>query len=159
MAKFQVGTGLDDYLTQIQNLEFTAPKALAYAVYAGAKVVADEIRKDLEALPTEEKFYNPKTALLPAEKQGLLDGLGISAQKNENGYVNSKIGEDGYNDDVTEKYPRGHPNAMIARALEHGTSFMPRNPVFTRATKRAKAAAEEAMAQEIDNQISDTMKE
>lgn len=159
MAKFQVGSGLDDYIAQLGNLEFKAPQAIAYAVYEGAKVVADEIRKDLQALPTDEKSQYPKTALLPAEKQGLLDGLGISTQKNENGYINSKIGEDGYNNHVTEKYPKGHPNAMIARALESGTSFMPRNPVFSRATKRAKAAAEQAMAEELDKQINNTMKE
>lgn len=159
MAKFQVGSGLDDYLSQLENLEFKAPKAIAYAVYEGAKVVADEIRRDLQELPTDEEHHSPKKALLPAEKQGLLDGLGITTQKNDNGYVHSKIGMDGYNTDVTAKYPRGHPNAMIARALESGTSFMARNPVISKATKRAKAAAEQAMADEIDKQISQTMKE
>ena len=159
MAKFQVGSGLDEYIAQLENLEFTAPNAIASAVYEGAKVVADAVRQDLEALPTDTQYHNPKTALLPVEKQGLLDGLGVSAQKNENGYINSKIGFSGYNGDVTAKYPKGHPNAMIARALERGTSFMARNPTITKATKRVKDQAESAMAAAIDKEISHTVKE
>lgn len=157
MAKFTVGRGLDEYIATLGNLEFKAPGVCGMAIYQGAKVVADQIKANIEALPVAEKGGTGRRNPTQVEKDGLLDGLGIAKKKNENGFINVKIGMDGYNKDVTTKYPKGKPNAMIARSIESGNTFMQRNPFITSAVRSSRAAAEAAMAAEVDRQISKIM--
>lgn len=159
MAKFQVGKGLDEYIATLGNLEFKAPQAIGKAIYKGADIVADQVRKNIEALPVSESKSGSQGRRNPTqvEKDGLLAGLGIAKKQNDGGYINVKIGMDGYNADVTEKYPKGKPNAMIARSVESGTTFMRRNPFISKAVRTSKVAAEAAMAAELDNQISQIM--
>lgn len=159
MAKFQVGKGLDEYLATLGNLEFKAPDVCGLAIYQGAKVVADQIKANIEALPVASTKGGNQGRRNPtqAEKDGLIEGLGIARKQNDNGYINVKIGMDGYNSDVTAKYPKGKPNAMIARSIESGTTFMNRIPFISRAVNATKAAAEEAMREEVDRQITQIM--
>lgn len=160
MAKMTIGKGVDEYIASLDKLKFGVPKIAGRAIYQGADVVADKIRANIEALPTEERKgagrgrRNPT----PEEKQGLLDGLGIARKRTENGNINVKIGMDGYNADVTDKYPKGHPNAMVARSIESGTSFTIRHPFISSAVRLSKAAAEEAMRAEVDKQVEEIMR-
>lgn len=155
MARFTVGKGLDEYLAQLGNLEQRARPVIGLAVYEGAKVVADAVRKEIEGLPVESTNSkgSGRRNLLPVEKEGLLEGLGVAKMKNENGFWNVKVGMDGYNADVTKKWPYGKPNAMIARSLEKGTSFLVRNAFVSRAVRKARRQAEGAMRDEVDKQI------
>lgn len=160
MAKFTVGKGLDDYIALLGNLEFKSEEIVGHSIYEGAKIVADEIRANIESLPVSANKSGRSGRRNPTqvEKDGLLDGLGVAKMRNDNGNFNVKIGMDGYNADITAKYPKGKPNAMVARSIESGTYFMNRNPFISRAVRSAKAAAEEAMKAEIDKQIAKTMK-
>lgn len=159
MAKMTIGKGVDEYIASLDSFKNRVPEIAGKALYQGAKVVADQIRANIEALPTEERKgagrgrRNPT----PEEKQGLLDGLGIARKRIENGNINVSIGMDGYNSDVTEKWPKGHPNAMIARSIESGTSFTIRHPFISSAVRSSKAAAEEAMRSEVDKQVEEIM--
>ena len=117
MAKFQVGNGIDNYIQQLQDLEFATDDILGRAIYIGAGIITDAIRTNIQALP--------KSVCSDVQKEGLLSGLGISRMQADNGYFNVKVGFDGYNKHITKKYPRGHANAMIARSIESGTSFSP----------------------------------
>ena len=146
MAKMTIGKGMDEYLAKLGNLEFAAPGLVGQAIYEGAKVVADQVRAEIEALPTAES----KRVAIPrdptqVEKDGLLDGLGVAKKKNDGGYINVKIGMDGYNTDKTKKYPQGKPNAMIARSIESGSTVMKRNAFISRAVNKTKKEAEAAM--------------
>ena len=160
MAKYTVGKGLDDYLAQLGNLERSAKPVIGMAIYQGAKVVADEIRKEIEALPVEssEQKRAGRRNLTQVEKDGLLEGLGVAKMKDESGFWNVKIGMDGYNASVTAKWPYGKPNAMIARSLEKGTSFMARIPFIARAVRKSRKQAEAAMQAEVDKEIKKRMK-
>lgn len=162
MAKWTVGHGIDDYLAQLGNLEFDAPAAVGEAIYQGAKVVADQIRANIQAMPvSENKGHSSGSGRrnpTQAEKDGLLRGLGIARKQNDGGFINVKIGMHGYNSDVTEKYPKGKPNAMIARSIENGTTFMNRIPFISRTVRSTKAVAEEAMRTEIEKHINNSMK-
>lgn len=158
MAKFTVGKGLDEYLQKLGNLEFKCPEALGRATFEGAKIVADQIRANIEAMPVaENKSGKGRRNPTQAEKDGLLAGLGIAKHRIEGGYYNVKIGMDGYNSDVTKKYPKGKPNAMIARSIESGTTFTARIPFISRAVSATKAAAEAAMKAEVDKVITEIM--
>ena len=159
MAKMTIGKGMDEYLAKLGNLEFAAPGLVGQAIYEGAKVVADQVRAEIEALPTAES----KRVAIPrdptqVEKDGLLDGLGVAKKKNDGGYINVKIGMDGYNTDKTKKYPRGKPNAMIARSIESGSTVMKRNAFISRAVNKTKKEAEAAMQKVIEEGIEKIVK-
>lgn len=150
MAKFQVGSGMDKYLEQLSNLEFAAHDMVGRAIYKGAEVVADQIRANIGQIPA--------SLCSDVQRQGLLDSLGIAKMRDDGGTYNVKIGFDGYNSHVTKKYPKGHPNSMIARAIESGTSFSGKHPFVAPAVRATKDAAEKAMAEEINKQLEKTMK-
>ena len=159
MAKMTIGKGMDEYLAKLGNLEFAAPGLVGHAIYEGAKVVADQVRAEIEALPTAEskRVATPRDPT-QVEKDGLLEGLGIAAKKNDGGYINVKVGMDGYNTDKTKKYPRGKPNAMIARSIESGSTVMKRNAFISRAVNKTKKDAEAAMQKVIEEGIEKIVK-
>ena len=146
--------GLADYELMLSRLSKGADDIAGKAIYAGAELVADAIRQNiqsLEAVPDElgARAYQAKD---PA-KDGLLDGLGISRLQDDNGYYNVKVGFDGYNELETKKYPHGQPNVMIARSLESGSSIAQKRPFVRPAVNAVKAQAEARMAEIIDQEI------
>ena len=159
MAKMTIGKGMDEYLAKLGNLEFAAPGLVGQAIYEGAKIVTDQVRAEIEALPTAEskRVATPRDPT-QVEKDGLLDGLGVAKKKNDSGYINVKIGMDGYNTDKTKKYPQGKPNAMIARSIESGSTVMKRNAFISRAVNKTKKEAEAAMQKVIEEGIEKIVK-
>ena len=159
MAKMTIGKGMDEYLAKLGNLEFAAPGLVGQAIYEGAKIVTDQVRAEIEALPTAEskRVATPRDPT-QVEKDGLLDGLGVAKKKNDGGYINVKVGMDGYNTDKTKKYPKGKPNAMIARSIESGSTVMKRNAFISRAVNKTKKEAEAAMQKVIEEGIEKIVK-
>lgn len=144
--KYSVGKGIDAYISSLERSEKVTRAAIGMAIYDGAKIVADAIHEEIEKLPDN-------TPRLRKQKEGLLDGLGVTHIRDENGVRNVKIGFDGYNDVITPTYPKGQPNSMLARSLVSGTSFAPKNDFIGRAIRKSKAAAETAMKLRIDEKI------
>lgn len=163
MAKLIIGKGLDEYISKLGNLEFKSPEAMGKAIYDGAKVVADATMEALKALPTEAGQtksaggHHVLRGLTTYEKSGLIDGFGVSKQMDDGGYINVKLGVEGYNGHATKKYPNGAPNLAVARAMESGTSFMKKNPVFSRVARSKKAEAERVMQETLDKEIKQIM--
>ena len=149
MAKFQVGTGIDQYVTRLENLEFQSDDMIGKAIYKGADIVADAIKANIQNLPL--------SVCTAVEKAGLLSGFGIAKMQTEGGYFNVKAGFDGYNDNVTKKYPKGKANSMIARSIEGGTSWRPKYPFVAPAVRMTKDRAERIMSEEIDKSITEVM--
>lgn len=161
MAKFTVGKGLDEYIKQLGDLEFRSDGIAGRAIYEGAKVVADKIRANIEALPvqTGSPKRGEKRDPTQVEKDGMLAGLGVAKKQVDGGFINVKIGMDGYNTHVTPKYPKGHPNSMIARTINAGSTWMNRHPFINNAVSSTKKAAEEAMRAVIEEGINETMRD
>lgn len=158
MAKFNIGKGINEYLGKLQNLEFSTNTIIGKAVYNAAEIVANQTKANIQALPVRESNSAGGKDLSPDEKTGLCEGFGIAKMQNDSGYFNVKLGMDGYNSYVTKRYPKGHPNSMIARSLERGTSHMHKNPVFSNAARAMKSQAEEAMRKTVDEEIDKIMK-
>ena len=158
MAKMTVGKGLEEYLEKLGNLQEISPGLAGRAIYEGAKIVADQIRSNIQALPVQNGPVKGRRDPYQDEIDGMLEGLGIAKKKVSDGYVDVKIGMDGYNSRVTEKYPKGHPNAMIARSINIGTTFVNRHPFITKAVRATKAQAEEKMKEVIEEGIEETMR-
>lgn len=150
-------TGIDEYFAQLSNLGDKAEGLCKRALYDGAGVVANEVRSEIQGLPTTDKNGDPQQPF-EYEVDGLLSGLGIAKMKDQDGRFSTRVDFDGYNRMKSQKYPNGKPNAMVARAINSGTSRRPKNPFMTRAVKRAREKAEKAMAARMDADINDIMK-
>ena len=159
MAKWIVGKGLDNYIAYLQSINAVTDEMIGEAVYDMAKVVADRVRANIQALPAVPNAANVATyrqgysRLSEPEKQGLLDGFGVSPMQDDNGYFNVKLGFDGYNSVKTKKYPQGQPNALIARVTESGSSYREKTPFIRPAVNAARKPAEKAGQAKIDEKI------
>lgn len=159
MAKFVVGKGLDNYIAYLQKINLLSSDMVGEAVYDMAKVVADKVRANIEALPAVSNAANIATykqgisRLSEPEKQGLLDGFGVSSIQDNDGYVNVKLGFDGYNSVKTKKYPNGQPNALIARVTNSGSSYRQKTRFVDKAVSATRKQAEEAGQAKIDEKI------
>ena len=150
--RFYVGKGLEEYMKQLGQLQ--SEGYLKQAIYPAAGKVADAVRKNIEALPE----LSGTRGVTKKQREGLLEGFGIASFQNENGYLQVKLGFDGYNDQRTKKYPNGQPNAMIARSIEGGTSWSPKIRFINNAVKATQSEAEAIMKKEIDKNIEKIMK-
>ena len=170
MATMKINAGAE-WIEKIRQLGRQTDAVCARAVQKGAGIVADQIRTNLEALaedahysPTHPEYYflseNEKFTGIPTEqKKDLLDALGITpVGVDELGNYNAKIGFDGYGSQPTAKYPQGIPNPMVARAVESGTSFRPKQPFVRPAVRSTKQKVVEAMQEVIDAAIETIMK-
>lgn len=159
MAKWIVGKGLNNYIAYLQSIEAVTDEMIGEAVYDMAKVVADKVRANIEALPAVSNEANIATyrkgysRLSEPEKQGLMDGFGVSPLQDDSGYRNVKLGFDGYNSIKTKKYPQGQPNALIARVTESGSSYREKTPFIRPAVNAARKPAEKAGQAKIDEKI------
>ncbi len=140
MAKITF-SGLNDYELMISRLAKSTEDVAGRAIYAGADIVADAIRQNLSGLPE-------RTGVT---KRGLKDGLGIAPMQNDAGYINVKIGFDGYN-------ANGVANVLMARIFESGTSKVQKHPFVRPAVNSSKARAEAEMARILDKEIKNIMK-
>ena len=153
--------GYSEFGEKLRELEFTAEggKLLEDAAKAGVQPVADEIRNRLEKCPTS-KFQRLSDgeqfmALSQHQKDDLLDGLGVTpVGRDKNGFVNCKVGFEGYGSFPTKTYPQGVPNAMIARAAESGSSVRQKTPFVRPAVN---ATRKEAVG-EMDKVVTDDLK-
>ena len=157
--------GLKEYEKRLSTLGKEGKAIAEKAVYAGAAIIADAVRANINALPAVKDEWgvvaynnNWSAPLTETPKKGLQDGFGISPMGNEDGILNVKLGFDGYNDMKTKKYPKGQPNAIIARSLESGSSIAKKRPFVAPAVRKTKKAAEETMAKIIDEEIAKIMK-
>lgn len=149
--------GLKDYELMLSRLEGATDDMIGRAVYAGAGIVADAVKQGIQSLPVVTG-YGTDTNPLPggvtaAQKAGLLDGFGISKLQDDSGYLNVKLGFDGYNRTRTEMYPQGQPNQLVARGVESGTSWKQKKPFIRPATTRSRKAAETEMKRVLDAEI------
>lgn len=157
MARFEFG-GIDNYITQLNKLQAaTKDDVIGKTVYAGAAVMADAVRATIQALPEGKEAEAVFGAITPAQKRGLLEGFGISSIEDDNGFVNVKLGFDGYNSVKTRKYPNGQPNALIARAVNSGTSFRKKTKFMDKTVNSKKKATEAKMAEVCDREIKKAM--
>lgn len=143
MAKLEIGNGLDDMIVEFGKLSKTISGVSKEAVYVGAGVAADEVRRQIESLKH----------LQPYEKQALLDGLGIAKIRQSPEDTNTLVGFSGYSDHKTKSYPEGIPIPMLARAINSGTSWRQKQPFVAKAVRKCKAAVEKAMAEVFEKKL------
>lgn len=146
--------GVDEYLNELTAILDNSAETAGRMVYAGAGILADELKKRISQLPERESTGEGRQrGVTDAERAGLSESLGISRMRNDGGFFNEKIGFDGYNSYVTKKYPKGHPNSMVARTVESGTSWLQKTPFIAPAVAAARGKAEKEMEKIFDENI------
>lgn len=157
MARFEF-EGIDALVGDIEKLDKQSKPIVGRTVYAGAKVVADALRKATEELPVDDtnKRVEMRKGIRTKQKVGLIKSMGISKMKEDNGVFNIKVGYDGYNEIVTPRWANGQPNVMVARSIENGTSFLPATHFIQKTLKAVKKETEKAMSEAFDEAIKQT---
>lgn len=155
---------MDEYAERLRILWKNQKKIIESAVYQGADIVADEIKKGLKEIPIQEGENGlppvgtpekPLIGISRKQKEDLINGFGLAPMEDAFGMINTKAGFDGYGSIKTRKYPKGTPNAMLMRSIEGGTSFRKKHPVIRPAVNRAKKKAIKAMQDKIDESMKD----
>lgn len=150
---------IDEYIYKLDQMHANTEEMIGRSIFPGAAIVTDAIRAGIESIPEAPKQYarGMKTGLTASQKAGLLDGLGIAVMRNDGGFLNVKVGMDGYNSTVTKRWPKGQPNALIIRSLESGTSFQLRQPVIGPAIRASRQAAIQKMKEQFDEETRKVM--
>ena len=152
--KLTIGKGMDENLTQLGNLEMKSPEAMGKAIYKASGTMYDAIKANIEKMPVDDRPFSERiTGIRSIQKKGLIESLGIAHARTDYGYRNTKIGFDGYNRLITNEYPYGQPNAMIARTFESGNSFTKKIPFVGPAVRANREKCEAQMKAIIDEEI------
>lgn len=156
--KLTVGKGIDKYISNLEELLLATDGQIKMAIYDGTKIIAEEVARRIKAMPVQDKYAEYVTGIRSVQKKGLEVGFGIARMKKEGDEINTKLGFDGYNKQITKKYPKGQPNAMIARTFESGNSFTQKIPFIAPAVRAKRQEAEKKMAEVIDETTAKIMK-
>lgn len=148
-------TGLQEAIKMFDELDRKSADILKDAVKDGINVVTDEMRSQIFSLKTSDEYQGGNGKRYPSKNdvQGLLDSLGYTPTKTQGAIINAKCGFDGYNKNVTKKYPRGHANQMIANAINKGTSFLIAQPFINRTKNKSQQACIDTMEKSITKGI------
>ena len=161
MAKFQF-EGIDNYIAELEKLYGDTEEIIGAAIYQGAAVVMKSVVSAIDGITTDNRFGTQEAKTIGPnsyQKEGLRKSVGIAKLRKDGSFWNVKIGFDGYNGLKTKRWPNGQPNAMVARSVESGTSWMQKQPFMRKAESSSRVKCEQAMANEIDKQITQRVKE
>lgn len=153
----------DEYLFKLSKLaNESIRKVCGPAIYDAAGLVADNIMSEFGAVPTDERFGTAGTPAIgpkKIQKKALYECYGITKmQEDANGFLNVKIGFDGYSGIKTKKWPNGQPNQLIARSIESGTSYMIKHPFVKQGVAKSRKKALEIMEKKVNEGIEKIMK-
>lgn len=135
--------GLDEYQKQLDEIREHVPKLVNMSLYDGTAILANAVQEEINGLKE----------LTPEARQGLHEGLGVAHFWHEGDAVVTKIGFEGYNKKKTKRWPKGQPNAMIARSLIRGTSWQQANRFTRRAATKVRQKCVDAMKNRFDKEL------
>lgn len=154
-------TGMNELIRAFDKMPKVAEKAAADGLYKGAGKVADSLSREIGNIKTEKFKYakkGKKRKPSPQEKAAVANAPhGIAKFKNTGTNIETSIGLKGagYATIQTEKGPVTKPVAMIANSINHGTSFMGKQPFLRKALKQNQTAAIALIEEEIQKQLND----
>lgn len=148
--------GLDKYIQQLENLSNVnyTRACIELAVDEGSRVADEYTVRELNNLPTDDDPQRkPKRrGIRTIQKRFLLRTFGVSPSDNDRGFINEKTGVN--REVIRYKDRSGYtPAVVLARQLENGTSYLNRDPVFSRASRKARKSVIEAMEKSFNKSI------
>lgn len=155
--------GIDEYISQMEKMHKSSEGMIKRAVYDGASVYGDAMIGAINSIPVSAfKFVYgdfPIVGITPEQKAGLLEGFGFAKMENKSGFINTKAGFDGYNSVHSKRYPKGQPNALIANAVNSGTSRRPKYGFVDKAIRSARDGIMSAMSKRFDEDTKEMIQE
>ena len=147
--------GLNEYVDKLVALSnaFNADVCIENAVTKGSEVVAEYTVKELENLPVDNTpgRIEQRKGIRSIQKAFLIKSFGVTPLDRKGSFINRKTGVD---KGVLTYDGGGYtPAVVLARTLERGTSFLPKNPVFSRASRKARTPCLEAMQESLNEDI------
>lgn len=152
--------GMEEYLALLDLNYKQLERICGRSIYPGAGLAYKECRRRIENLRTDdhlfkfaEQYGRKRRGLTTRQKQGLIESLGIAKLRHVGGSLDVKLGFDGYNDIVSERWDKGQPNAMIARSVNNGTSFMEAQPFMDQTIEAIRHTAENKIEQQFYKEL------
>ena len=142
--------GTDELSRMLNQLGEEAPDIAAKALYSGAGVMADAYRRAVSEIKTGNRRYHKEPGgrlPTPDEKRALEGATGIARFDGSGSEVGTVVGiGDGY------ASVKGRQKAVkvLARSINHGTSFMKKQPVFRQASVTSANPAQRAMIEKVN---------
>jgi HK97 gp10 family phage protein len=133
----------DDFLKRVSQVGAAADEIIPKALAAGGEIVADELRRSLASvLSNDEKNVSRRTGKLE-------DSIGVSKTLvDRDGNYNIKVGfADNRDDDKVN-------NSRIANVIENGKKGQPPRPFIKPAMKKSESAAKQAIIETFDREVS-----
>jgi len=135
-------------------------RVIGRSIYPGGKLMSDGVKKAMLGIPTNDHLFSfatqhkrSRTGITTRQKAALIESFGIAEMRSNIHGWNVKLGFDGYNDIVSERWPKGQPNAMIARSLNSGTSFLNAYPFMDTAVANYANVTVKAIEEQFDKEI------
>lgn len=159
MASWEM-QGIDEFVNLCTFTEKQIDNVIGKSIHPGAKIMADAVKRAVENLPVDDSYMffgtgyqHMRKSITSRQKKGLIESLGLAKIRKDRFGYNVKLGFDGYNDIVSERWKKGQPNAMIARSLNSGTSFMQKIPFMDSTVASYELTTVQAIAKEFDIQL------
>lgn len=165
-------SGIDAITKDFEKLEVKTTSLAKSTLYEGAGVIADETKKALQNIPIDVQRKGSRAGyapfihqgsngrkivgVTPEQKKDIIDSLGITKMHEDSGFVNVRIGFDGYT--VNGKGEGKVAIAELLRSFESGTSFIRKTPIVRQAFTRSRDKAIQAMQKHIDQVIRESFK-
>lgn len=156
MASFE-SQGLDDFINLAIFTDRQINSVVGRSIHPGAKLMANAIAKAINGIPVDDRkshhYKGKRQGLTSAQKKGLVDSFGIARIRKTKYGWDVKVGFDGYNEIVTKRWKKGQPNAMVARSINSGTSFMIKYPFMDTTVKAHEGATVQKISDQFDREL------
>ena len=143
--------GMTEISEMLNKMEEDAIKVAAGALYVGAGMMADELKKSAATIKTAPFQYARGGSRLPSpeEKEIVMHAdVGIAKFDKNGGEVDTSVGF--RNAGYAMLAGRKKPVPVIVNSINSGTSFMQKQPFVRKASNNGGKQAMEAMKAEIE---------
>lgn len=137
-------TGTVELAEMLNRIGTQAGKIASFALYDGADVVADAYKDATSGIVARArgKGESRTEARYPTPEEKAAIQTGVARFRHDGDGVNTRVGAaEGY----TTVDGKRKAIKLIANAINSGTSFMHKQPVYRKAFNKSKKAAENAM--------------
>lgn len=154
MASFE-SEGMDEFIHLCQVTDRRLKSVIGRSIHPGAKIMANAIKQAVNGIPVDDNksHKRKRQGITSIQKAGLVESMGIARIRENSTGWNVKVGFDGYNKVVTKRWPKGQPNAMIARSINSGTSFMIKYPFMDQTVRANEARVVDRIEEEFSKEL------
>lgn len=149
--------GFDEYIEQLVLTDKQLDRICGRSLHPGAKIVSDACKVKLQNLRTDDSWFGfGRKRLGPTKRQkmALIESMGIAKMRHRNGTYDVKLGFDGYNDIKSTTSKTGkQPNALIARSVNKGTSFMYKQPFMDQSISENEAQVIKTIEEQFEKEL------